>query len=212
MERPTDKLIRIGGEALSLADPVLPSRLLDLAGPLADDLIGFLKRKNGFYAFESALHVRPAQTNGPDVGLADWNSEQLWINEYGDMAKGLLFFAEDLFGCQFCIKADGIYQFDPETAATEKLASDLDGWADAILRNHSYLTGYPLAHEWQATNGGIARGFRLVPKQPFFAGGEFSIQNLAPLGAVAAMRMRGYIALQIKDLPDGAKIELRIVD
>ena len=212
MERPTDKLIRIGGGALSAADPVLPSGLPDLAGSLAAELVEFLQKKNGFYAFEAALHVLPAQAGGPDMGLSDWNSEQLWIHEYGGLAKGLVFFAEDIFGCQFCMKADGIYQFDPETAATERLGSNLDDWADAILHNYSYLTGYPLAHEWQELNGVIAPGFRLVPKQPFFAGGEFSVQNLAPLSAVAAMRMRGRIAVQIKDLPDGAKIELKIVD
>jgi hypothetical protein len=212
MERPTEKLIRVGGEALSPTEPILPAGLLDLAGPLAGELIEFLKKKNGFYAFESALHVMPAQACGPEIGLVDWNSEHLWIHEYGGMAKGLFFFAEDIFGCQFCIRADGIYQFDPETGQVEKLATDLDGWTDAILRDYSYLTGYPLAHEWQQANGAIAAGVRLVPKQPFVTGGEFSVQNLAPLDAVAAMRMRGQIAMQIKDLPDGARIELRVVD
>jgi hypothetical protein len=212
MERATEKLIRIGGEPLSSTAPHLPSGLLELAGPLAGELAEFLKKKNGFYAFESALHVLPAQAGASEVGLAEWNSDQLWIHEYGDMAKGLLFFAEDIFGCQFCMKADGIYQFDSETAAIERLATDLDGWAEAILGDYSYLTGYPLAHEWQEINGSIAPGVRLVPKQPFFAGGEFSVQNLAPLDAVAAMRMRGAMAVKIRDLPDGAKIELRIVD
>jgi hypothetical protein len=212
METPTEKLIRIGGEALNPADPVLPAELLDLAGPLAGELIEFLKKKNGFYAFESALHVLPAQVCGPEVGLVGWNSEQLWIHEYEGLAKGLLFFAEDIFGCQFCIGADGVCQFDPETGQIERLATDLEGWADAILHNYSYLTGHPLAHEWQQANGAIAAGVRLVPKQPFIAGGEFAVRNLAPLDAVAAMRMRGCIAVQIKDLPDGAKIELRITD
>ena len=212
MERPTEKLIRLGGAALSPAEPILPAGLLELAGPLAGELIELLKRKNGFYAFESALHVMPAQARGPEIGLADWNSESSWIHEYGGLAKGLLFFAEDIFGCQFCIGADGVYQFDPETGQTEKLATDLDGWADAILRDHPYLTGYPLAHEWQQANGALAPGKRLVPKQPFVAGGEFAVANLAPLDAVAAMQMRGHIAVQIKDLPDGATITLKVVD
>jgi hypothetical protein len=212
MERPTEKLIRVGGEALSSAHPILPSGLLDLAGTLANELIEFLQRKNGFYAFESALHVLPAQASGLEVGLAEWNSEQLWIHEYGSLAKGLLFFAEDIFGCQFCMRTDGIYQFDPETAQIEKLATNLDGWADAILRDYSFLTGYPLAHEWQQVNGGITPGVRLVPKQPFVAGGEFSVQNLSALDAVAAMRLRGNIAVQIKDLPDGATIQFKVID
>jgi hypothetical protein len=212
MEQPTEKLIRMGGDALCAADPVLPLELLELAGPLAGEFADFLSRKNGFYAFESALHVMAAQACADEIGLADWNSEQLWIHEYGDLARGLLFFAEDVFGCQFCLKPDGVYQFDCETARLEKLADDLDGWADAILCDCSYLTGYPLAHQWQEVNGPLAVGDRLVPKKPFFGGGQFTIDNLAALGAAPAMRMRGCIARQIKDIPDGTTIELRVVD
>jgi hypothetical protein len=43
-------------------------------------------------------------------------------------------------------------------------------------------------------------------------GGKFSVQNLYALASVKAMRMRGSIAIQIKDLPDGGKIRFKIVD
>jgi hypothetical protein len=206
MEGPMEKLIGVASHALSTAHPVLPAGLLELAGALAGELIELLERKNGFYAFESALHVMPAQSYAQETGLADWNSEQLWIHEYQGLAKGLLFFAEDIFGGQFCIGNDGVYQFDPETGQIDRLANDLEGWADAILHDYAFLTGHPLAHEWQRVNGKIASGVRLVPKQPFVAGGEFSIENLYPLDAVSAMRLRASIAVQIQDLPDGAKI------
>jgi len=212
MEKQLEKLIGIGGQALSGACPILPAKLLDRVGALAGELLEFLKKKNGFYAFESALHVMPAQACEFETGIVDWNSEQLWVDEYQGMAKGLLFFAEDIFGDQFCIGADGVYQFDPETGRIEKLATNLEGWADAILRNYRALTGYPLAHEWQRVNGKIAPGVRLVPKRPFVAGGEFSMQNLHPLNALAGMRLRASIAVQIKDLPDGAAIRLKTVD
>jgi hypothetical protein len=115
-------------------------------------------------------------------------------------------------GFKFCLKADGVYQFDPETGHVDKLAHNFEGWADAILRNYRLLTGHPLAHEWQQLNGKIASGVRLVPKQLFVFGGAFSIQNLYALDAVSAMRMRASIAVQIKELPDGTKIRLKVVD
>ena len=212
MERSIEKLIGVGSQALSGTHPILPTGRSGLAGALADELIDLLKKKNGFYAFESALHIMPAQSCKPEIGLVDWNSQQLWIHEYQGMAGGLLFFAEDIFGGQFCMRADGIYQFDPETGQIDKLATNLEGWADAVLHNYPLLTGYPLAYEWQRVNGKIAPGVRLVPKRPFVAGGEFSIRNLYQLDAVSAMRLRASIAVQIKDLPDGAAIRLKVVD
>ena len=212
MTHPISELIELGGPALGLPDPALPAASLDRAGAMADELSALLDHKNGFYAFESALRVLPARSCGPEIGLVEWNYEKLWIDEYRGMADGLLFFAEDVFGGQFCIRADGVYQFDPETARTEKLASSLEGWADALLHNYKVLTGHPLAHEWQRLNGQLPSGIRLVPKRPFIAGGEFSVQNLFPLDAATSMRWRASIAVQIKDLPDGAQIRLKVLD
>lgn len=207
-----EKLADIAGPALSLADPKIDLELAALAGPLAASLIELLHIKNGFYAFESALHVFTTQSSGTEIGLAEWNSPALWIDEYQDMANGCLFFAEDIFGCQFCIKAASIFQFDPETGRLDKVAGDLESWAAAILRDYPMLTGHPLAHEWQQANGRIAPGVRLVPKIPFVAGGRFSLQNLYALDAVKGMRLRGCIARQIRHLPDGATIRLKVVD
>ena len=91
------------------------------------------------------------------------------------------------------------------------MAKGLEEWADAILRDYRVLTGYPLAHQWQELKGAIAPGFRLVPKVPFVTGGKFEIENLYLLDAVTAMRARASFAVQIRDLPDGAKISFKVV-
>jgi hypothetical protein len=39
-------------------------------------------------------------------------------------------------------------------------------------------------------------------------GGEYAIANLRSMSARDGMRYRGSVATQIKDLPDGAKVEL----
>jgi len=204
-----EKLVSIGGAALSSAEPEFD---VHLPPPLASELLELLRRKNGFYAFESALHLFPAQSNGLEIGLAEWNSPELWIDEYQGMANGCVFFAEDVFGCQFCIKRNAIHSFDPETGLLKHIADNLEDWAGAILRDYKMLTGYPLCHEWQQVNGRLAPGVRLVSKTPFVMGGKFSLENLYALDAVKGMRLRGHIAVQIKDLPDGAQVKLRVVD
>jgi hypothetical protein len=207
-----EKLSAVGGPALGFSSPDIPAALLELAGPVGAGLISLLQAKNGFYAFESALHVFSTQPRGSEISLAEWNAPELWIDAYKGLANDAVFFAEDIFGGQFCIKRDGIHTFDPETGNSQRLSADFDGWASSVLNNFKVLTGWPLAHEWQRSNGRLARGMRLVPEVPFVMGGKFSVQNLYALASVKAMRMRGSIAVQIKDLPDGGKIRFKIVD
>src|SRR5690348_14617911 len=81
----------------------VPSKVPEIIRPL-------IVSKNGFYAFESALHVLP--WGDIESGAELWNSRDLWIKDYGVDVSGLLFFAEDAFGFQFAVGEDGIYSFD----------------------------------------------------------------------------------------------------
>lgn len=205
-----NKLIDLGTPPLCIERPVLPESLIELLGPLLNEMLGMLKHKNGFYAFESSLHVFPSKTCGSEIGLINWNKGDVWISHFKGLADNCLYFAEDIFGCQFCIKQREIFSFDPETAEFSYLASNLEDWAKAILTDYSMLTGYTLAHDWQAKNGRIKEGFRLIPKVPFLVGGEYSVDNLYEMESIKSMRYRAELALQIKDLPDGSQIKIKI--
>jgi hypothetical protein len=175
------------------------------------DLMKMLSFKNGFYALESALHVFPStdgSLEGGVIGLQQWNDENLWRNWYQAVTEGLLFFAEDIFGCQFAIGRDGIVSFDPESGEVALLASSLEDWAGEILSNLG-ISGFPIAHSWQLANGSISNGKRLLPKIPFILGGSYDEKNLFAVDAVKGMRYRGELWQQIRDLPDGAQVRLK---
>lgn len=207
-----EKLLQISSSQLSKQPVVLSSELLDLAGGLAGELEGLLKKKNGFFAFESALRVFPHLTSVESFGLADWNADGLWKNDYMGLADEALFFAEDIFGGQFCIKNGVICSFDPETAGFEDIAPNFESWAQKLLEDYNIWTGYSLAHEWQEANGKLANNMRLMPKLPFVCGGEFDLENLVPIEVVSGMRSRANLANQIASLPDGVEIEFEIVE
>jgi hypothetical protein len=207
-----EKLASIGGDAISPSTDTFDSIFTPFANPSFGGLRTLLNAKNGFYAFESALHVYPAQRHGSQLGLVEWNAPDLWISQYDGIADGCLFFAEDIFGGQFCVNHDGICSFDPETGKLQQIASDIEGWAHALLQDFEFLTGHPIAHAWQEANGMLQAGLRLVPKVPFVAGGSYQIENLYELDAVKAMRARANLATQIRHLPDGANITWKIVD
>lgn len=206
-----EKLVSIGSEALG--EPVtLPPKFLENY-ILGSELCQMLKMKNGFYAFEQALHVLPLKSDITNImTLEDWNSRTLWRSGYGDLTEGFLFFAEDIFGDQFCIstKQAGVFRFDSERGDATFMADSIESWAGRILSDYAVETGWPLANKWQATHGALPLGTRLQPKTPFVYGGEYTLENLWVGDATEGMLFKGDVALKVKDLPEGTRVVLKV--
>lgn len=203
------RLLSIASPPFRPSLPAMP-QLLASRGELGRELYDMLGMVNGFFAFESALHVFPLGP-GEDTDLETWNSVSLWRSGYGELTQGLLFFAEDSFGHQFAIRDSSIVSFNPETAEATGLASSLEDWAERILDDYEALTGYPLVHQWQQRHGPIPRDHRLTPRLPFIVGGDYSLSNLYLARSVSLMRFNASLAQQIKNLPDGVPISLKIL-
>ena len=180
-------------------------------GVRGSELAELLTSRNGFYAFDSALLVRPIGAADPLRGLEDWNRLDHW-NEYGDLSA-LLFFAEDLFGHQFAISGEQIVSFDLETGEQEVFADSFDSFTTRLFDDPSLHTGWPLAHEWQDKFSAIALGTRLVPRRPFVLGGDYVLENLVAVSEEEGVRARAKLARHLKELPPGSSVtyELRPV-
>jgi hypothetical protein len=204
-----DKLLSISSESLAPKPSVFPEFLRTYV--IGSELFHMLERKNGFYAFEFALHAFPL-TSDSQTGLEGWNSGSLWRDEYEDLAEGLLFFAEDILQDQFCLsqKQGGVYRFHAETGETTLMAESVEEWAGVILSNYRTETGWPFIHEWQERNGPLPLGKRLMPKTPFFLGGTYKIENLWAGNPLEGMRFKADLAMQTRHLPDGEKVKLNI--
>ena len=172
------------------------------------ELAELLHHKNGFSAFESALHVFPAQSLHNVIGIADWNTVETWKYAYEGRADHLLCFAEDIFANQFALAGRSIVLFHAETSETSAFANSLEDWAQRILEDYDYLAGYTFAHQWQATNGALPATDRLRPIHPFVAGGEYAVGNMRAVPRAEVLRTLGPFAAQIADVPDGGGIRL----
>jgi hypothetical protein len=205
-------LLRIASAALSA--PVLRAEVSAEIGrdQLNQELAGILEQKNGFFAFESALHVLPFSARATQLSVERWNSLDLWRFAYRTLAPQGTFFAQDLFGGQFALHSGGVFRFNPETAELQWFADSLEEWAGNLLADPDVETGWPLARAWQQKFGMLKPGMRLVPKIPFVLGGEYAIDNLHPLDACEAMKFYAELAIQIADLPEGASVRLRVVE
>lgn len=206
------KISSIGGDPLGRERGLVRADAACLDVLERSQLLRLLDLKNGFYAFENALHVFPSVSTDRECGLADWNSTAGWRASYQGLADGCFFFAEDVFGGQFCLFDGTVMSFDPETGEKRHLAANVEEWASRVLDEYDVLTGHSLAHEWQLKNGPIPSGKRLIPKVPFVLGGDFVVDNLFLLDSARAMRSRANLAVQIRDLPDGSQVTFRVVD
>lgn len=141
----------LGKATAPLADTLDPP---PIRGRVADEFAEFLREHNGFYAYESALHVFPAGEALGEVSMRAWNAADLWRSHYGTMADGFILFAEDSFGGQFALRDDAIYTFDPETGEAEATGSSVEDWAEQIVNDFVEVLGFPVCHDWQVIHHG----------------------------------------------------------
>ena len=145
------KLLRISSEAIVALKPdtAQMAGFLQQWRTAGKELQRLLASRNGFWAYESSLLVRPFASAVPPRGVLEWNEMQLWKGNYTCDLTHVLFFCEDAFGCQYCLVDDKVKLFDPETGQLEDVADSLDGWAQVVIEDYEYRTGYPLSHAWQ---------------------------------------------------------------
>lgn len=180
-------------------------------GERGSELAALLAIKNGFFAFESALHVFPSGT-AHSISLEAWNTPTLWKQSYGDLLGECLCFAQDLFGNPFCVHDGRICFLEAETGHLEFRADTLEAWAALMLEDCAFQTGYPLAKAWREKYGDLALGRRLRPFLPFVGGITYVLENLRDIDQVEAMRFCGHFAQTIRDLPDGTQFRVEVVD
>jgi hypothetical protein len=160
------------------------------------------QKRNGFYVFENALHV---------FSMSERETINRVIDEVdGYKKENCKYFAEDIFGNLFCEQNEKIYLLDLESGIYEHIANSTEEWAQRILEDHNYLTGYPLAKLWQEKVRKLENGERLVPKIFFVLGGDYSVENLYALNGIRALQLRIDLYNQIKDIQDGEKVEIKI--
>jgi hypothetical protein len=206
------KLVSIGTVAIigAPAQQNVASLIGTDPSPLLRELFALLAEKNGFFSFESALLVRPLYNERQPSGILQWNNPKLWKKDYKIDLTNCTFFAEDIFGIQFCIKDNTVQSFDPEMGQFKEVGTTLELWASWIFDKHQLRTGWPLAHQWQAKHGSLPPGMRLLPKVPFVCGGQFALENFYSLNDAEGMRFRASIANQLMNVPDGSKVVLKI--
>lgn len=107
-----------------------------------------------------------------------------------------------------------VHRLDLGTGIVEKLADSQDDFVVKIDQDNN-------ADDWlliSLTDACVEAGMNLGPNEcysyviPPFLGGEYDLGNIRPLDLQVYYEMTADIYRQTKDLPDGAKVELKVVE
>jgi len=111
-------------------------------------------------------------------------------------------------------KEDKYWRICPEELSCEVLARNRKE-LDALSVDQSFLHGWymrALVEQAQERLGPLVSGRKYCLKIPSVLGGEYGGENLATLSLIELLRVSGDLAKQIKGVPDGTQVGLRIVE
>lgn len=167
--------------------------------PLAD----ILSSRDGFVAFGRLIFRATSDVitgDGSLRGILSWNRASTWTEGYPDLLPAT-WFACDHFGVQFGIARDGrVLALDPETGVVETAATSLGRWLELQVGTRGNGPRADLEFHWEAANGSLGIGERLVPEVAFILGGEVSVANLRVYEETMAMRLCAQHAAAVRRL------------
>ena len=106
------------------------------------------------------------------------------------------------------------WRLTPEDCSFEVVASNRED-LDVLLKNQEFLRDWnmqALVDYAFKKLGALPKGRKYCLKIPGVLGGEYGGDNIATMSLNELIGFSGYVAKQIKDLPDGSKIKLKVVE
>ncbi|NNE23229.1 MAG: SMI1/KNR4 family protein, partial [Rhizobiales bacterium] len=138
-----------------------------------------------------------------------WNSPDGWRKLYGLENDPILFFAQDLFANQFGVASNKVFRLDSEWGQLEEHSANLADWAEMVLKDYDFETGWSLGREWQLANYPIDASMRLLAKKPIVLGGDYVSDNFLAIPTSQCMQQLGLLFNEIKYKPDGTPVRVK---
>jgi Protein of unknown function DUF2625 len=172
-----------------------------------------LSTHNGLTAFEGGLRLFGTTPGLLLPALQDWNKQESWRSEYGELIKNsLVFFAEDVFGNQFAFDGTRVVYFNAESGRASPFANSFSEWLSIVLEDPADTLQLVLYKNWLKKGGRLDPAEHLCPTYPFVVKADPPLHELYRVSNVEDMRYKGHFALQIKDVPDGTRIKIKLTD
>jgi hypothetical protein len=177
---------------------------------LPQQLKGFLREQNGVIAFNGGLQIRSCSETPPWNSLKEyWTGDKALFRTYDKLTVTDIPFGQDCVGDQFFIRDNIVFRLSGETGDVESLQVDFN----TFLHNASedpdeYLLLGPL-RKFEQTGQVLGPG-ELLSVFPLFCMTEskngISVKNIPVEERMGFLKE---VYRQIKNIPDGERIEIR---
>jgi hypothetical protein len=187
-----------------------PTEDAQLLEELPRELAMVLRHTNGFVATRGAFHLRGASFTPAwhSIRVA-WRGPHALAERYRTVHEADVPFAEDALGDQYLLREGEVWRLDAESDRMELSAPSLHYFLEAVSDDPvCFLNLGPLLEFWDQ-GGHLEPGQLLSVHPPLLVNyeGNYSYRAVSTgdrLGALAAF------AAQVRDLPDGAAIEIAL--
>jgi len=178
---------------------------------LPGELTGLLSRCNGYVAYHGGFHVRGACLTPA------WHSLRYWW--FGDTALHRLFaavdpddipFAEDALGDQYLLRAGSVHRLSGETGEIRSLEVNLTEFDKEVRKDPiGYLSLAPLVR-FRKDGGSLQPGQLLSVYPPFVFKESASGVCYQAVSAEERIPALADLARQLRDVPDGTEVTIRV--
>ncbi|WP_340067099.1 SMI1/KNR4 family protein [Ascidiimonas aurantiaca] len=179
---------------------------------ITDELyLNFIKVHNGGYFYHNSMVLFGFSDQESQFNIIHMN--ELFKKYYQNLANGLHYFGQDIFGNAFAFENTKIIFFNIESAQKEVLADSFKEWLDLLYKDLDYYNGESLAYDLNDNDRKkLVKEKRLCPKYPFILGGDYSMINLVLKDYKENLSFNASIAKQVHNLSEGSQIKIVIDD
>jgi hypothetical protein len=177
---------------------------------LTDELQNLLKNYNGVTCLHGGFQIRGCVNEPKWISLEEiWTGKSSLYKIYDLLLENDIPFGQDCFGDQFLLRNNEVIKLSAETGEVEFLSVSLAEFLTKIEDNAIEFLNIPSFDRF------IGLGIELLPGQminvyPPFALNMGGNRSFRAVSAIEQIDFLKYLYLQIRDLPDGAQIEIKV--
>src|SRR5690348_3725097 len=179
---------------------------VEILRELPPELAGILTEINGFILHDGALHVRGASLAPEWHSLrAPWREPEPFSALYPTVQPADIPFAQDQVGDQFLLRHGHVLRLSAETGDVEPVANSVDDFLTRVSEDIEGFLNVGLCHTMKP-------GQLLLAYPPFLFRESGAATSLRSSPASEVIRFHGDLARQIRDLPDGSQVQVKLTE